>query len=191
MGSHYVTNPVEFLINTLFGLYILTVMLRVVLAVVRADFYNPVSQFLVKVTNPPLLPLRRLIPSIGKVDTSALVLMLALQMASFSLIALLRGGQIPLGALLILSIAELVGLLLNIFLFSIFVQVIISWINPGTFNPVVSLLYSITEPILRPCRRLIPPMSGMDLSPLVALIAIQLAKMLLLPPLHQLAQLAQ
>jgi len=191
MGSHYVTNPVEFLINTLFGLYILTVMLRVVLAVVRADFYNPVSQFLVKVTNPPLLPLRRFIPSFGKIDTSALVLMLVLQMASFGLIALLRGGQVSLWALLILSISELVGLLLNVFLFSIFIQVIISWVNPGTYNPVVSLLFSITEPILRPCRRLIPPMSGMDLSPLVALIAIQLAKMLLLPPLHQLAQLAQ
>ncbi len=188
MGNHYVTNPVEFLINTLFGLYILTIMLRVVLAVVRADFYNPVSQFLVKVTNPPLLPLRRLIPSIGKVDTSALVLMLVLQMASFALILLLRGGQISPWALVILSIAELVGLLLNVFLFSIFIQVIISWVNPGTYNPVVSLLYSITEPVLRPCRRLIPPMSGMDLSPLVALIAIQLAKMLLLPPLHQLAQ---
>ena len=191
MGSHYVTNPVEFLINTLFGLYILTVMLRVVLAVVRADFYNPVSQFLVKVTNPPLLPLRRFIPSFGKVDTSALVLMLILQMASFGLIALLRGGQFSLWALLILSFAELVGLLLNVFLFAIFIQVIISWVNPGTYNPVVSLLFSITEPVLRPCRRLIPPMSGMDLSPLVALIAIQLAKMLLLPPLHQLAQLAQ
>jgi len=188
MGSHYVTNPIEFLINTLFGLYILTVMLRFILAAVRADFYNPVSQFLVKVTNPPLIPLRKLIPSIGKIDTSSLVLMLVLQIASFSLIALLRGGQIPLVSLVILSLAELVGLLLNVFLFSIFIQVIISWINPGTFNPVVSLLYSITEPILRPCRRLIPPMAGMDLSPLVALIAIQLAKMLLLPPLHQLAQ---
>jgi len=187
MGSNYVTNPIEFLINTLFSLYILMVMLRFILAVVRADFYNPVSQFLVKVTNPPLLPLRKLIPSIGKVDTSSLVLMLVLQMASFGLIALLRSGEISLGALVILSIAELVGLLLNVFLFAIFIQVILSWVNPGTYNPVVSLLYSITEPVLRPCRRLIPPMAGMDLSPLVALIAIQLAKMLLLPPLLQLA----
>ena len=187
MGSNYVTNPIEFLINTLFSFYILMVMLRFILAVVRADFYNPVNQFLVKVTNPPLLPLRKLIPSIGKVDTSSLVLMLVLQMASFGLIALLRSGEISLGALVILSIAELVGLLLNVFLFAIFIQVILSWVNPGTYNPVVSLLYSITEPVLRPCRRLIPPMAGMDLSPLVALIAIQLAKMLLLPPLLQLA----
>ena len=187
MGSSYVTNPIEFLINTLFGLYILIVMLRFLLAVVRADFYNPVSQFLVKATNPLLVPLRRFIPSIGKIDTSALVLMLALQMASFGLIALLRGGQIAMGGILIHSIAELLGLFLNVLLFSILIQVILSWVNPGTYNPVVSLLYSITEPVLRPCRRLIPPISGMDLSPIVALIAIQLAKMLLLPPLYQLA----
>jgi YggT family protein len=187
MGSSYVTNPAEFLINTLFGLYILTVMLRFLLAAVRADFYNPISQFLVKVTNPPLRPLRRVLPSIGKLDTSALVLMLALQMLSFAVIALLRGGQPSLGALLILSIAELIGLFLNVLLFSILVQVIISWVNPGSYNPAVSLLYSLTEPVLRPCRRLIPPMSGIDLSPMVALIAIQLIKMLLLPPLYALA----
>lgn len=187
MGSSYVTNPIEFLIHTLFGLYILAVMLRFLLAVVRADFYNPVSQFLVKVTNPPLRPLRRVLPSVGKVDTSALVLMLALQMASFALIALLRGSAAPLGSLLILSVAELIGLFLNVLLFSIFVQVIVSWVSPGTYNPAISLLYSLTEPVLRPCRRLMPPIHGLDLSPLIALIAIQLAKMLLLPPLYALA----
>ena len=181
MGTGYVTNPLGFLINTLFGLYILMVMLRFILAVVRADFYNPVSQFLVKVTNPPLLMLRRVIPSTGKIDTSALVLMLGLQLLSFTLIGLLRGGTLALWPLLVLSLRELTELALNIFLFSIFVQVIISWVNPGTYNPVVSLLYSITEPVLRPCRRLVPPISGMDLSPLVALIAIQLAKYLILP----------
>ena len=110
MGASYVTNPIEFLLNTLFGLYILTVMLRFLLAAVRADFYNPVSQFLVKVTNPPLIPLRRIIPSVGKIDISSLVLMLLLQMAVLAIIGLLRGGQFSIGVLLILSIAELVGL---------------------------------------------------------------------------------
>lgn len=187
MGSSYVTNPLEFLINTLFGLYILTVMLRFLLAIVGADFYNPISQFLVKVTNPLLIPLRRFIPSIGKIDTSAVLLMLTLQLVSFGLIALLRGGQFSIASLLILSIAELLGLFLNVLLFAILIQVILSWVSPGTYNPAVSLLYSITEPVLRPCRRLIPPISGIDLSPLVALIAIQLLKMLLIPPLQQLA----
>jgi len=181
MGTGYVTNPLEFLINTLFGLYIVAIMLRFLLAVVRADFYNPVSQFLVKVTNPPLIVLRRIIPSTGKIDTSALVLMLILQLLSFVLISLLRGSPLAAWPLLVLSLRELAELALNVFLFSIFIQIIISWVNPGTHNPVVSLLYSITEPVLRPCRRIIPPISGMDLSPLAALIAIQLAKFLILP----------
>lgn len=188
MGSSYVTNPIEFLINTLFSLYILMIMLRFLLAAVRADFYNPVSQFLVKVTNPVLLPLRRVVPALGKVDTSALLAMILLQMISFVLIGLLRGGAIPLGSLLVLTIAELVGLLLNVFLFAILIQVILSWINPGTYNPAISLVYSITEPVLSPCRRLLPPVSGIDFSPIIALIGIQLAKMLILPPLYQLAQ---
>jgi YggT family protein len=188
MGSSYVTTPVEFLINTVFGLYILAVMLRFLLAAVRADFYNPISQFLVKVTNPPLRPLRRLLPAIGRLDTSSLVLMLVLQFLSLLLIAMLRGGGISIGALLLLAVAELIGLFLNVLLFSILIQVIISWVNPGTYNPAISLLYSVTEPVLGPCRRLIPPISGLDLSPLVALIAIQLAKMLLLPPFYALAQ---
>lgn len=187
MGSSYVTNPIEFLISTLFGLYILTVMLRFLLAAVRADFYNPISQFLVKVTNPLLLPLRRILPSVGKIDTSALLLMLVLQLLSLVLIALLRGGPPAFGALLIIAVADLISLFFNVFLVAILIQVVISWVNPGGYNPAASLLYSITEPVLRPARRLIPPVSGMDLSPLVALIAIQLIKMLLLPPIYQLA----
>lgn len=188
MGSTYVTNPIEFLINTLFGLYILAVMLRFLLALVHADFYNPISQVLVKITNPPLRPLRRVLPALGGVDTSSLVLMLALQMAAFLLITLLRGADISFVSLLILSVAELIGLVLNVLLFAILIQVVVSWVNPSGYNPAISLLYSLTEPVLGPCRRLIPPLSGLDLSPLLALIAIQLVKMLLLPPLHALAQ---
>lgn len=187
MGSSYLTNPVEFLINTLFGLYILAVMLRFLLAAVHADFYNPVSQFLVKATNPAIIPLRKIIPSIGKVDTSTLLLLLLLQMLSLLLLSLLGGEALSFGALLLIAVADLIGLLLNIFLFSILILVIISWINPGTYNPVTSLLHSIAEPVLSPCRRLVPPVSGFDFSPIIALVVIQLGKMLILPPFYQLA----
>ncbi|HFD80138.1 MAG TPA: YggT family protein [Gammaproteobacteria bacterium] len=187
MGGSYLTSPLQFLISTLFSLYILTVMLRFILGLVRADFYNPVSQFLVKVTNPLLLPLRRVIPGLGRTDTASLVLMVALQMAALALIALISGASLSLLSLLLLSAAELIGLAINVFLFAILIQVVLSWVNPGTYNPVVSLLYSITEPVLRPCRRLLPPISGIDLSPVIALIGLQLLKMLLLPPLYQLA----
>ncbi len=183
MGSSYFTNPLEFLISTLFGLYITAVMLRFMLAMVRADFYNPLTQILVKVTNPALKPLRRIIPGFGGIDIASLLLMLALQMLSLALITLLRGVSMhPLG-LLLWAIAELLSLLFNIYLFSILIQVILSWINPGSYNPAVSLVYSINEPLLAPARRLIPPLSGLDLSPMVVLLGLQLAKMLLLPPL--------
>ncbi len=187
MGNGYLTNPLEFLISTLVGLYILIVMLRFLLGWVRADFYNPVSQFLVKVTNPVLVPLRRVIPALGRVDLAAIVLMLALQMLVLSLIAALRGVGFNLLALLLGSLAELVSLAFNVFIFAILIQVILSWINPGAYNPALALLYKLTEPILEPIRRRLPQMSGLDLSPLIALIGLQVLKMLVLPPLLMLA----
>jgi len=183
MGSSYFTNPLEFLISTLIGLFITAVMLRFLLAMVRADFYNPLTQILVKLTNPALKPLRRFIPGFGGIDIASLLLMLALQMLALTLITLLRGAALHPVGLLLWSLAELLGLLFNIYMFSILIQVVLSWVNPNAYNPAVSLLYSINEPLLAPARRLIPPLSGLDLSPVVVLLGLQLAKMLLLPPL--------
>ena len=181
MSANYITNPLEFLITTLFSLYILAVMLRFLLGVVRADFYNPVSQFLVRITNPVLVPLRRIIPGFGKYDTAALVLLLALQLASLVLIVLLRGGDIAIIGLLMRAVSELVLLAINVFIFAIFIQVILSWLNPGTYNPVTAVTESLTSPVLRPLQRLLPPVAGIDLSPLLALIGLQVLKMLVIP----------
>jgi YggT family protein len=181
MNAGYLANPLEFLVSTLFSLYILAVMLRFLLGAVRADFYNPVSQFLVRITNPLLVPMRKVIPSLGKFDTSALLLMLLLQMISLSIVLMLRGISISVVALLVTAVAELLLLLINIFMFSIIIQVILSWINPGSYNPVTAMLYSITSPIMRPIQRLVPPISGIDLSPLVAIIGLQVVRMLILP----------
>ena len=181
MPTNYLTNPLEFLITTLFSLYILAVMLRFLLGVVRANFYNPISQFLVRITNPLLVPLRRIIPGIGKYDTAALVLLLVLQLLSLTVIVLLRGGDFQFFNLLIRAVFEIILLTINIFIVAIFVQVILSWINPGTSNPVNDLLYSLTSPILRPVQRLLPPVGGMDLSPLFALIGLQVLNMLVRP----------
>jgi len=183
----YLLNPLEFLLSTLFQLYITLVMVRFLLQWVRADFYNPVSQFVVRVTNPLLRPLRRLIPGWGGVDIAALLLMLLLQLLSLTLILLLRGHGIPLGILIPWSVAELVALALNVYIFAIIVQALLSWVNPGHYNPVSSILYSLTEPLLRPARRLLPPISGIDLSPLLVLLALQVVKMLVVPPLMYLA----
>jgi YggT family protein len=181
MSSSYLSNPLEFLVTTLFSLYILAVMLRFLLGAVRADFYNPVSQFLVRITNPLLIPMRKVIPSVGKYDTSALLLMLLLQVASIGLVVLLRGISVSFFTLLIAAVGELMMLVINVFMFAIVIQVVLSWVNPGNYNPVTALLYSITSPIMRPIQRIIPPLSGIDLSPLVAIIGLQVLRMLILP----------
>ncbi|WP_340120859.1 YggT family protein [Methylobacter svalbardensis] len=189
MGSSYVTDPTIFIIDSLFSLYILAVLLRFLLQWCGADFYNPISQFLVKVTHPPLKLLRRFVPSIGKIDTSSLVLVLSLQMLADFSILLLKGVAISIGALTILSLTQLVSLLINIFIYAVFARAILSWINPGSFNAASSILHSLTEPVLDLCRKFIPDLGGIDLSPLAALMLLQLAKMVVLPPLHQLANL--
>jgi len=189
MGSTYMTDPIIFLIDTLFSLYILAVLLRFLLQWCGADFYNPISQFLVKVTHPPLKILRRFVPSIGKIDTSSLVLVLTLQMLADFSILLLKGVSINIGALTILSITQLISLLINVLVFAVFARALLSWVNPGTFNAAASILATLTEPLLELCRKVIPSLGGIDLSPLAALLLLQLAKMVILPPLHELAGL--
>lgn len=182
--NNYLTNPLEFLITTLISLYLLAVMLRFLLGVSRADFYNPVSQFLVRITNPALVPLRKVIPVIGKFDTAAIVLMVVLQLIIEFLKVALRGVSVPFITVLMYTVGELFLLLINVFLISIVVQVILSWVNPGTYSPVNSILYNLTNPILKPIQRIIPPLSGIDLSPLFAIIGLQVVRMLIVPLLQ-------
>lgn len=181
---NYVNNAGVFLVQTVFGLYLLVVMLRLVLQIVRADFYNPLSQFLVKVTNPPLKPLRRFIPGIAGIDMASVVLLYGLKLAEIMLLSLFPRYPTPeLVGLFVLAAAELIALLVNVFLFAIIIQAILSWVSPGTYNPIAGLLHQLTDPVLRPARRIIPPISGMDLSPMVAIIVIYLFTMLFVHPL--------
>ena len=186
MGNGYLTNPAIFLIHTLFGLYALVVMLRLLLQLVRADFHNPASQFIVKITHPALRPLRRFIPPIAGMDGASLVLAWALKAVEFSLILLLLDTNASLVAPLIWAPVALGQMTLNIFLFAIIIQAVLSWINPDPYNPMHQLLHSLTRPVLAPFQRMIPPISGMDLSPMAAIIALYLLQMLLLPPLRYL-----
>lgn len=183
MENQYLAASAVFLINTIFGLYLFAVMLRLLLQWARADFYNPISQFLVKVTNPPLRPLRRIIPGWGGIDFASIFLLLVLQMLEIFLANMVLGRAMPLSGLFVTSVAELLNLLLNIFLIAILVQVVMSWISPNTYNPATVLLHRLTEPVLAPARRIIPPISGVDLSPLVVLVVFQLIKFLLIAPL--------
>lgn len=189
MGNPYATDAATLLIQTLFGLYILVVMLRFLLQLVRADFYNPISQFIVKVTQPPLGPMRRIIPGIGGVDLASLLLAVALQGIEIWLLLGIHGQPPALAGIAILAVAELLKLTVYLFFFSIIVQVILSWVNPHAHNPITALIFRLNEPMLRPARRLLPPFSGIDLSPLLVLVGLQLTLILIVRPIRDMALL--
>ncbi len=174
----------HYLISTLIGLYIIAVALRFLLQLVRADFYNPVSQLLVKITTPALLPLRRLLLNFARIDGASLVLMLLLQILEIGLAHLLLDRPLPsLPGLLVLAVAELVRLFIYMYIVIIFIQALSSWIHPGAYNPITVLLYKLSEPLLRPVRRHVPPVAGVDFSALIVLIALPLLFYLLVEPL--------
>ncbi|MBK1724384.1 YggT family protein [Thiocystis violacea] len=183
MTDSYLLNPVVFLIQTLFGLYIGVVAIRFLLQGVRADFYNPISQFVVKVTSPVLRPLRRVIPGYGGMDLAALVLAWLLSALELAILVLLMGvDRSPFGALG-WAIPSLVELFINIFLFAVLIRVVLSWVSPDPYNPAVALVSRITDPLMRPAQRLIRPIGGIDLSPMLVMIGLVLLNMLLIPPL--------
>lgn len=195
MGSNYLTSPLTLIITTVFDLYVLLVLLRFMLQMFRANFYNPVSQFIVRATSTPLGLLRRVIPSVSGQDTAAIILCLVIIYAKFILLRLLDTGAIQIGSslapigsvsylgLMVYSIADLLSLFLTVFLIAIIIKVIISWISPGHYNPVIGLVDSLAAPILRPVKKIVPPFGGLDLSPLIATLGIIVAKMLIIPPL--------
>jgi YggT family protein len=189
MDSGYLTQPAIFLIDTIFGLYLFALVLRFLFQWFNADYYNPISQVIVKITHPPVRLLRRFIPPIGRIDTATLLLMLALQMIASYVVLMLQGVELNPAALAAFSTAQLLDLILNVLFYSIIISAVLSWIHVSRYNPAVSLLYSFTNPMLRWGRKLLPPIGGIDFSPLIPIIGTQLVRMLVLPPLDQLVQI--
>lgn len=187
MSADYLVNPAVFLIDTLVTLYVFALLMRLLFQWFDADFYNPISQVLVKITHPPLRVLRRFVPSVGRLDTAAVVLMLVLRGLADYAVMLLQGVSVAPQALAVRAFGELLDMTLNVFLFALIIRAVLSWFGSAGHNAAVPLLVSLTEPLMRPFRRWLPRSSGMDFSPLVVLLVIQLARMLLLPPIHQLA----
>lgn len=169
-----------YLVQTLLSLYLLTMLLRFVLQLVRADFYNPISQFLVKVTNPLVLPLRRVLPGFAGLDMASLVLALLLQLAGIIALLLINGLGLPnILLLLVWSVIGLVGLLVNIYFFALLAMIILSWVAPGSNHPAIYLLHQITEPVMAPVRKALPAMGGMDFSPILVFILINVLQIAL------------
>jgi len=172
-------NAFSYLVGTLIDLYITALLLRLLLQWVRADFYNPVCQFLVKVTNPVIIPLRRVIPSIGKLDTASVLSILILEMASVWIASRISASPLDLANIIIFSLKKLAATVLMSYFFLIIASVILSWVGARMRHPAVPLVYQLTEPVLAPFRKLIPPIAGIDLSPLFAFIAIRFLLLLI------------
>ena len=173
------TNAMTYLVGTLLDLYITAVLLRLLLQWVRADFYNPVCQFLVKVTNPAIVPLRRVIPSIRKLDTASVVLIVALELFSVWIASRISSSPLSFQEIATFSVMKLVATLLMTYLILIISTVILSWVGARMQHPIIPLVYRLTEPVLAPFRKIIPPIAGFDLSPLFALIAIRFLLLLI------------
>ena len=180
-----------FIIKTLGSLYLLIVLLRFILQLVRANFYNPLCQFIVKATQPLLKPLRRVIPSMFGLDMSSLVLALIVQMLLIAVILALKGFMVDWLLLVPWSLIALFSLFLNILFYAMIISVILSWVAPGSHNPGAELVAQITEPVLAPFRRIIPNLGGLDISPIFALIVIQLLQSWLIPRLAYFALMPQ
>lgn len=183
MSAGYLSDPLFLIVNALASAYIFILTIRVLLQYSGADSRNQISSFVIKATKGPLKALKPFFPTLKGINLSAVVLMLVLQML-IGFVHML--DQPELWPIFIWSVAELIDSVITIFIFSIFITVILSWLNPGVQHPAVSLLHKITEPVLKPVQRLIPHMGGIDLSPMVALLGLQVLKMLLLPPLQAL-----
>ena len=192
MSGDYFTQATIFLVELFFDIFIIALLLRYLLTKVHADSFNPLSGLIIKVTNPLLKPLRRKIPGYLGVDWSSVVALLLIQALEVTLVELIMSGEmLAFSGLIILTVAHLLKTILYIYLFIIIVQVIISWINPDAYNPITMIMYQLSEPILKPVRRIIPSAGGFNFSPLIILVIINLLMILLISPLmdvgHRLA----
>ena len=172
-----------FVVQTLGSLYLLIVLLRFILQLVRANFYNPICQFTVKATQPLLKPLRRVIPSMFGLDMSSLVLAIIVQMVIFAVVLMLSYIPFTVLGLFLWAIIGVLKLFLNVFFYALIISVILSWVAPGSSSPGAELVNQITEPALAPFRRFLPSMGGLDISPILAFMVIQLFQSFVIPPL--------
>ncbi|GJL82271.1 MAG: hypothetical protein DHS20C01_19050 [marine bacterium B5-7] len=183
MNQSYVGDAGLFLIESVVGFYLLVVILRFLFQLFRVDFYNPLTQFVLVLTNPPLKPLQQFIPGIFGFDMAAVVLAIVIAVIKIALIAMLKGYPLDMGAAVILAIADVLQTIVYIFIFVTFARAIMSWFQQGGYSPLTRLLDSLSEPLLAPIRRVLPPVGGLDFSPFVLIILLTLVLKLIVKPI--------
>ncbi|WP_342147616.1 YggT family protein [Rickettsiella endosymbiont of Aleochara curtula] len=179
-------NAGTFLIQSIFDLYIFILLLRIVLQWVNTDSHNPLFVFVAKLTNPPLRPICRIIPSLHGIDLAAIILLLGLEMIKIAFLVWLQINATPhLIGLVVLAFAELLNQLINIFFYAVIALTVLSWISPLAHGPLVEILVRISEPLIKPIRGILPIISGFDFSPLILIVGLKLLTILLVQPLAQ------
>ena len=165
-----VTTAFVFVINALTSLYLLVLLLRFWLPWLRADFRNPLAQGILRLTSPLVIPVRRIVPSFGRLDSATVLVAFIIQYVAVLLMLLIMGITPSIAPIAITAIVKLVVLSVNLFVYAIFIRIILSWIAPDAYNPATAIITTLTEPVLRPFRRLVPPLGGFDISPVFAII---------------------
>ncbi len=178
MGAN-ASNAMLFLVTTLLDLALWAFMLRIVLQWVRADFYNPISQLIWQATRYPTDWMRPFLPTLRNLNSAAALVVLALALIYVYTVVGILGFSVGLLSALWFATLKVVVLTVNLYTFTIFIQAILSWLGPGVNNPASNILWSMNEPLLRPVRRIVPPLSGLDLSPLIAILLLQVLNRLL------------
>ena len=168
-----------YIIQALSQIIVFIFLLRFWLPWFRVDFRNPIAQGILQITSPLVNPLRRIVPAIGRIDTATLLIAFAIEAITIMLIGLLAGQQPDAAFVVIYALTALVSASARIFMFAIIIRIVISWVAPHVHNPATTLLHAITEPLLRPFRRLLPPIGGFDLSPIFAIILLGAIPLLL------------
>lgn len=181
MPNNYFSDPLIFLIETLFGLYMGIVALRIIMQWAQWEYHNQIVQIIIKTTQIPVKFLRQFIPAFGRWDTATVILLLIITLLKIAVISLLQFGQLEPLTLLKISILDIFSLFITLFTVSIIVQALLSWITPHQSNPITPLISKMNAPILRPIRKLIPTISGLDLSPLIAIIGLHVLSLLIRP----------
>ena len=185
MENNYFSDATIYLANVILGSYGFIIMIRLVLQLVEADFYNPICKAIHSITNPVLKPVRAFLPHFKRIDSASLLMVIIFEIIAVWFTLKLKSSMNPsLLGLIVLSLGSTLGEFVRIFTWSIIIQAFLSWIAPDPRNPIVSVLQSITAPILSKARTVLPSTPGVDFSPIIALVALQLTLMLIVNPLH-------
>lgn len=171
---------IAFLVGAILWFVIIAFLLRVILQLVRADFRNPLAEAVVRFTNPLVLPLRRVIPPAGKIDAASIIALLLVEaVACFIILSLQQFHVASASFFLQYLLHDLARRVVALYIVAVLLYAILSWVAPGTYSPAAALVSRLCEPLLRPVRRIIPPIAGLDFSALIVLIALQALLILL------------